>query len=178
VAHVSFRRGAGGGRGDSNRPAGTAIPIRHFTTGGFVTDRFRPDPGRFLPRRGVRPATRLVFFDLPIDHLTRPDPRTVCVTLSTEEAGQDYAISFDFSGPRIDDLLAVFPEPRQASLWRWLEDRHTVGEHRAIAPPATVFCLEATLGAVRQGLYERFAPLIVERVTARPPAPGPNRAAR
>jgi len=35
-------------------------------------------------------------------------------------------------------------------------------------PPATVFSVEATLGAVRQGLYERFAPLIVQRVTARP----------
>ena len=56
VAHVPFRHGTGGGRGDSNRPAGTTIPIRHFTTGGSVTDRFLPDPGRFLPRRGVRPA--------------------------------------------------------------------------------------------------------------------------
>jgi|GEM_PF-1859519 len=143
-----------------------------------MPDRFLPDYGLYLLSRGVRPATRLMFFDLPIDHLTRPDPRTVCLTLSTEEAGQDYAISFDFIGPRIDDLLAVFPEPQQASLWRWLEDRHTVGEHRVIAPPATVFCLEATLGAVRQGLYERFAPLIVERVKARPPALGPDRRGR
>ena len=73
-------------------------------------------------QKGVRPETRLVFFDLPVDHLTRPALRTVSLTLSTEEQGQDYAISFDFIGPRIDD----------------------------------------------QGLYERFAPLIVQRVTVRP----------
>jgi len=41
-----------------------------------MPDHFLPDYGLFLPRRGVRPATRLVFFDLPIDHLTRPDPCT------------------------------------------------------------------------------------------------------
>jgi hypothetical protein len=62
--------------------------------------------------------------------------------------------------------LAVFPEPRQETIWRWLEDRYTVGEHLAISPPATVFSIEATLGAVRQGMFERFAPLIVRRVTA------------
>ena len=68
----------------------------------------------------------------------------------------------------MEELLAIFPETQQESLWRWLEDWYTVGEHRAISPPATVFSIEATLGAVRQGLYERFAPLIVQRVTARP----------
>lgn len=109
-----------------------------------------------------------MFFDLPVEHLTRPDLRTVCLTLSTEESGQDYAISFDFIGPRIDELLAVFPQPQQETLWRWQADRYTVGEHLAISSPATVFSLEATLGAVRQGIYECFAPLIVRRVTARP----------
>jgi len=133
-----------------------------------MTARFLPDYGLYLLNKGVRPETRLVFFDLPVEHLTRPDLRTVCLTLSTEEGGQDYAISFDFTGPRVEELLAIFPEPQQESLWRWLEDRYTVGEHRAISPPATVFSVEATLGAVRQGLYERFAPLIVRRVTARP----------
>jgi hypothetical protein len=108
-----------------------------------------------------------VLFDLQVDHLTRPDLRTVCLTLSTEEGGQDYAISFDFSGPRVEELLAIFPEPQQVAIWRWLEDRYAVGEHLALSPPATVFSVEATLGAVRQGLYERFAPLIVQRVKAR-----------
>jgi len=133
-----------------------------------MTARFLPDYGLYLLNKGVRPETRLVFFDLPVEHLTRPDLRTVSLTLSTEDGGQDYAISFDFVGPRVEELLAIFPEAQQASIWRWLEDRYTVGEHLAIAPPATVFSLEATLGAVRQGLYERFAPLIVRRVTARP----------
>ena len=133
-----------------------------------MPDRFLPDYGLYLLSKGVRPETRLVFFELPVEHLTRPDLRTVCLTLSTEEGGQDYAISFDFIGPRIDELLAVFPHPQQETLWRWLTDRYTVGEHVALSPPATVFSLEATLGAVRQGIYERFAPLIVQRVTARP----------
>ena len=53
-----------------------------------MPDRFLPDYGLFLLSRGVRPATRLVFFDLPIDHLTRPALRTVSVTLSTEEGGR------------------------------------------------------------------------------------------
>ena len=65
-----------------------------------MTSQFLPDYGRFLLRRGVQPGTRLVFFDLPIDHITRPALRTVTVTLSIEEPGQDYAISFDFIGPR------------------------------------------------------------------------------
>ena len=50
-----------------------------------------------------RPETRLVFFELPVEHLTRPDLRTVCLTLSTEEGGQDYAISCDFTGPGMID---------------------------------------------------------------------------
>ena len=87
-----------------------------------MIDRFLPDYGLYLLSQGIRPETRRVFFDLPVDHLTRPALRTVSLTLSTEEQGQDYAISFDFIGPRIDD----------------------------------------------QGLYERFAPLIVQRVTVRP----------
>ena len=132
-----------------------------------MPDCFLPDYGLYLLGKGVRPETRLVFFELPVEHLTRPDLRTGCLTLSTEEGGQDYAISFDFAGPRVEELLAIFPEAQQEAIWRWLEDRYTVGEHRAISPPATVFSLEATLGAVRQGLYERFAPLIVQRVTAR-----------
>ena len=133
-----------------------------------MPDRFLPDYGLYLLNKGVRPETRLVFFDLPVEHLTRPDLRTVCLTLSTEEGGQDYAISFDFIGPRIDELLAVFPHPQQETLWRWLTDRYTVGEHVALSPPANVFSLEATLGAVRQGLFERFAPPIVRRVATRP----------
>ena len=67
-----------------------------------MPDRFLPDYGLYLLNKGVRPETRLVFFDLPVEHLTRPDLRTVCLTLRTEEGGQDYAISFDFIGPRID----------------------------------------------------------------------------
>ena len=133
-----------------------------------MPDRFLPDYGLFLLSRGVRPETRLVFFELPVEHLTRPDLRTLCLTLSTEDGGQDYAISFDFIGPRVEELLAIFPEAQQESIWRWLEDRYTVGEHLAISPPATVFSIEANLGAVRQGIYERFAPLIVRRVVARP----------
>jgi len=88
-----------------------------------MTDRFLPDYGLYLLKKGVRPETHLVFFNLPVDHLTRPALRTVSITLSTEEAGQDYAISFDFIGPRIDDLLAAFPEPARERLWRWLENR-------------------------------------------------------
>jgi hypothetical protein len=137
-----------------------------------MPDRFLRDYGLYLLSRGVRPETRLVFFDLPVEHLTRPDLRTVCLTLSTEDGGQDYAISFDFVGPRVEELLAIFPEAQQAFIWRWLEDRYTVGEHLAISPPATVFSIEATLGAVRQGIYERFAPPIVRRVTTRPSGPG------
>lgn len=133
-----------------------------------MTDRFLPDYGFYLLNQGVRPETRLMFFDLPIDHLTRPALRTVSITLSTEEAGQDYALSFDFTGPRIDDLLATFPEPAREELWHGLEDPTTVGEHRYLLSTATVFSLEATLGPVQRGLYERFVPLIVQRVTIRP----------
>jgi hypothetical protein len=130
-----------------------------------MTDRFLPDYGLYLLKKGVRSETRLVFFNLPIDHLTRPALRTVSITLSTEEGGQDYAISFDFTGPRIDDLLAAFPEPAREELWRWLENPATVGDHLEFSPTATVGVVEATLGTVQQGLYERFAPLIVQRVT-------------
>ncbi|MBK8536893.1 MAG: hypothetical protein IPL59_18450 [Candidatus Competibacteraceae bacterium] len=55
-----------------------------------------PDYGLYLLRKGVPPETRLVFFDLPIDHWTRPTLRTVSVILSTQEQGQEYAISFGF----------------------------------------------------------------------------------
>ena len=130
-----------------------------------MTDTFLPDYGLYLLSKGVRPETRLVFFDLPVDHLTRPALRTVSLTLSTEEQGQDYAISFDFTGPRIDDLLAAFPEPAREEFWRWLENPATVGDHLEFSPTATVGMVEATLGTVQQGLYERFVPLIVQRVT-------------
>ncbi len=133
-----------------------------------MTDRFLPDYGLYLLKKGVRPETRLVFFYLPVNHLTRPALRTVSITLSTEEAGQDYAISFDFIGPRIDDLLAAFPEPARERLWRWLENPATVGDHLTLSPSAALFNVEATLGTVQQGLYERFAPLIVQRVTVEP----------
>ena len=49
----------------------------------FMPDRFLPDYGLYLLSRGVRPETWLVFFELPVEHLTRPDLRTVCLTLST-----------------------------------------------------------------------------------------------
>ena len=52
-----------------------------------MIDRFLPDYGLYLLSQGVRPETRLVFFDLPVDHLTRPALRTVSLTLSTEEQG-------------------------------------------------------------------------------------------
>jgi len=63
--------------------------------------------------------------------------------------------------------LAVFPEPARAALWQWLDDRTTVGEHLQLSPTATVFNLEATLGAIQRGIYEQFVPLIVQRVTGR-----------
>ena len=75
-----------------------------------MTSQLLPDYGLFLRSRGVQPGTRLVFFDVPIDHITRPALRMVSVTLSIEEEpGQNYAMSFDFIGPRIDDL---FPHGR------------------------------------------------------------------
>jgi len=37
-----------------------------------MTDRFLPDYGLYLLNPGVRPETRLVFFDLPVDPLNRP----------------------------------------------------------------------------------------------------------
>ena len=49
--------------------------------------RFLPDYGLYLLNKGVRPETRLVFFELPVEHLTRPDLRTVCLTLSTSAHG-------------------------------------------------------------------------------------------
>ena len=133
-----------------------------------MSSQFLPDYGLFLLSQGVQPDTRLVFFDVPIDHITRPALRTISVTLSIEEPGQHYAISFDFIGPRIDELLAVFPEPAREALWQWLDDRTTVGEHLQLSPTATVAHLEATLGAIQRGAYEQFAPLIVQRVMARP----------
>ena len=133
-----------------------------------MTSRFLPDYGLFLLNRGVQPGTRLFFFDLPIDHMTRPALRMVSVTLSIEEPGQHYAISFDFVGPQIDELLAIFPEPAREALWLWLEDRTTVGEHLQLSPTATIAHLEATLGTIQRGVYEQFVPLIVQRVTARP----------
>ena len=133
-----------------------------------MTSQFLPDYGLFLLSQGVQPDTRLVFFDVPIDHITRPALRTISVTLSIEEPGQHYAMSFDFIGPRIDELLAVFPEPAREALWQWLEDRTTVGEHLQLSPTATVAHLEATLGAIQRGAYEQFVPLIVQRVTGRP----------
>ena len=133
-----------------------------------MSSQFLPDYGLFLLSQGVQPGARLVFFDVPIDPLTRPALRTISVTLSIEEPGQHYAISFDFIGPRIDELLAVFPEPAREALWQWLDDRTTVGEHLQLSPTATVAHLEATLGAIQRGAYERFVPLIVQRVTGRP----------
>lgn len=61
-----------------------------------MPNRFLPDYGLYLLSRGVRSETRRVFFEWPVEHLTRPDPRTVCLTLSTKEGDQEYAISFDF----------------------------------------------------------------------------------
>ena len=40
-----------------------------------MPDRFLPDYGLYLLGKGVRPETRLVFFDLPVEHLTRPRHR-------------------------------------------------------------------------------------------------------
>ena len=133
-----------------------------------MTSQFLPDYGLFLLGQGVQPGARRVFFDVPMEHLTRPALRTISVTLSIEEPGQHYAMSFDFIGPRIDELLAVFPEPAREALWQWLEDRTTVGEHLQLSPTATVAHLEATLGAIQRGAYEQFVPLIVQRVTGRP----------
>ena len=133
-----------------------------------MPDRFLPDYGLYLMDKGGRPETRLMFSEWSVEHLTRPDLRTVSLTLSTEEGDQEYALSFDFTGPRVEELLAAFPEPPQEAIWRWLEDRYTVGEPLALSPPAPVFSIEATLGAVQQGLFERFAPLIVRRVATRP----------
>lgn len=68
-----------------------------------MTSQFLPDYGLFLLGQGVQPGARRDFFDVPMDHLTRPALRTISVTLSIEEPGQYYAMSFDFIGPRIDE---------------------------------------------------------------------------
>ena len=40
-----------------------------------MPDRFLPDYGLFLLSRGVQPETRLMFFELPVERLTRPRRR-------------------------------------------------------------------------------------------------------
>jgi len=64
-----------------------------------MPNHFLPDYGLYLQSRGVRPATRRVFFELPVEHLTRPDLRTVCVTLSTRRAARTTRLSFDLHRP-------------------------------------------------------------------------------
>lgn len=44
-----------------------------------MPDCFLPDYGLYLLGKGGRPETRLVFFELPVEYLTRPDLRTVCL---------------------------------------------------------------------------------------------------
>ena len=85
-----------------------------------MPDRFLPDYGLYLLSRGVRPETRLVFFELPVEHLTRPDLRTVSLTLSTEEGDREYAISFDFTGPRVEERIQSGTGPRVIRLRGWL----------------------------------------------------------
>jgi hypothetical protein len=50
-----------------------------------MPDRFLPDDGLSLLSGGVRPETRRVFFEWPVDRLTRPRLRTVSLILGTEE---------------------------------------------------------------------------------------------
>jgi hypothetical protein len=44
-----------------------------------MTAQFLPDYSLFLLSRGVQPGTRLVFFDWPIDHITRPALHTLSI---------------------------------------------------------------------------------------------------
>jgi hypothetical protein len=67
-----------------------------------MTDRFLPNYGLYLLNQGVRPETQLVFLDLPVN---------------TEEAGQDCAICFDFTG-----LRDRYPVPPRSALSKVQQD--------------------------------------------------------
>jgi hypothetical protein len=123
----------------------------------------RPDYGTHLHARRISPEVKLVFYDVPVDHVTLTDAPSLTTTVNKAEEGIEYAISFDFTDEASVQLLALMPASAHDDLKRAAEADTVRGRTVAFEPPLTV-TLEAHLGSLQRSPQEIFAPLLVHRV--------------
>jgi hypothetical protein len=96
----------------------------------------------------------MVFYDVPIDHVSLTDVPNLTTMVNKVENGVEYAVSFDFSDDAAPQLIAKAPELGAA-----LRKTKTV----ALQPPL-LLNIEASLGPLQRSPKETFAPFIVRRI--------------
>jgi len=123
----------------------------------------RPDYGAYLHGRRISPAVNLVFYDVPIDHVSLTDVPSLTTMVNKLEDGIEYTISFDFTDEAAAHLLAKLPASAHVGLKRAAEATTVRGRTVDFELPLTVR-LEARLSPLQRSPQEVFAPLLVHRV--------------
>jgi hypothetical protein len=123
----------------------------------------KPDYGAYLHAKGISSRVALMFYDVPIDHVSLTDTPSLTTMVSKVEDGAEYAISFDFTDEAAADLLARAPAEALAALERAAQATTVRGRTVDFDPPLIVL-LEAKLTPLQRSPQEVFAPLLVHRV--------------
>lgn len=123
----------------------------------------RPDHGAYLHAQRISATVSLVFYDVPIDHVSVTDTSTVTTLVNKVEKGTEYAISFDFTEEAVAQLLARAPGGTLGTLERAARGPTPRARTVEFTPPLRVQ-LEARVIPLQRVRGEFFAPLLVYRV--------------
>lgn len=123
----------------------------------------KPDYGAFLHAQGIGSGVELVFYDVPISHISLTDVPCLTTMVNKVENGVEYAVSFDFTDEAAAHLLARCPKSIMAALTRATQSRKASGRTITLERPISL-TLEARLGELQQSATDQFAPLLVQRV--------------
>lgn len=119
-----------------------------------------PDYGLYLYKLGYTDQdVAHVFYQMSVDHIDRVDDETISITVNLASDGVEFALSFDFSFERLEELVKLAPESQRYNIIDGLSRQpYKVN----IMPPFTVD-VEAYLGSLTKTEFEDIMPMIVRK---------------
>jgi hypothetical protein len=125
------------------------------------SESFVPDYGAFWLANGYDGVPQY-FYDVPLNHLGAVRPGTYTSTVNLIVDKVEYAVTFDFKGPRLVDLAKTLPgEFRERFLAK--VSALPFGKRLSLSPPIVVGIL-ASLASPQNAPRELFIPLAVQEV--------------
>ena len=137
-------------------------------------ENFDPDYGLHILSSGWSQSAPIYLLNCSLDHIGVLKVGRYRATMGRTTGGKRFAITYDFGEDVLHEILKVVPEHIRRLINKGIEEQKNDSlnmltvEFNKLVPISGV---AAHLGSVEQAEYEKFVPLIVERLISREDLP-------